>query len=137
MQRDVRVYSVEARGGRRHQAEHGRKGTVAEAGKTEVEPGHLRLYFPDGAPEGCQVAILSESPAAIHLKARQFFRRGLKVVPQHRQINPTLLPKLIRDMETVLVERMTTGRKRRDERNLHGSLERSTRSRERRPRRCR
>src|ERR1700728_3028142 len=136
MQRDMRVHAVPSCRSRRQKTQDGRKWTVAKAGESEVEPCHVRLHCSDGAHQGRQIAILSESPTASDFKAGQFLGRCWEIISQHRQINTPLLPKLICDVETVFVEHMSTGRKRSDERNLHGSLARNTMSLESLPRRC-
>src|SRR5271165_951979 len=133
----MRVHSVQSRGGRRHQTQQSRKGTVAKTGEPQIEPGHVRFYTPDRAQQTGQVASSSETPTAHYPKAGQFIRRRGKIISQHRQINAGLLPKLIGHVKPIFVERMATWWKRGDERDPHGWFERNTRSRESRPSSCR
>ena len=108
---DVRVHAIQSCGSRRHQPQHSRERTIAEAGETQIEPGHIRLHLADGTQQTGYVAMLSEAPTANHRKPRKFFGGCREIISQHRQINTPFLPKLVRHVETILIQRMATRRK--------------------------
>src|SRR5271165_4372684 len=135
MQGNVRVGSSQPCSGRSKQTQHRRKWTGTEAGEPQIEPSHVRLDPPQRSQKSAQVAMLFETPTANDPEAGQFLSGCWEIISQHRQIDAGFVPKVLRNMVAILIERMATRRKRSDESNLHGSL-RNTRSRESRPRRC-
>ena len=114
VQRNVRVHSIQSCRNRSHETKYSGQGTCAEAGEAQIEPGHLGLHRPDGAQQSGYIAMLFKTPAARHLKARQFIGGCEEIISQHRQINTPLMPKLVRHVESILIERMATRRKRSD-----------------------
>src|SRR5260370_35211965 len=94
--------------------------TIAESGKTQVEPDHV---WPDFANRPDQHPVIAEAvdlPAALHVEPRKLRLRLVKFVGHDGQADQRVRLQFLGHVIAILVQHDLAGRKGTDETYFHG-----------------